>query len=66
MAKLYNILKDIWRNYNVPLVMSFLFQLIIFRYKSEMDLVWFFISYFIAAAPLLLIIIYAIKKYKNK
>lgn len=65
MKNIYNILIHLWKNYSVSIAMSILFQILIYIYKSEMDLIWFYVSYFIVSAPLVLIIIYGFLKYKK-
>lgn len=66
MKRFKEVIKDIWRNYKIVIALSFAFQVLLFNYRDEIDLIWFTISYSIVAAPILAIFIYGIKEYFKK
>ena len=60
-----NILKDIWDNYKVYLIIYPLFIAAFTYYGRDAALLWKIIAYLILSGGLIKIIIYAIKKHKK-
>ena len=60
------IAKDIWRNYNIVLVICPIFLGLIAYYGSEFTNFWLIVSLLLTGLPLLSILIYGIKEYFKK
>jgi hypothetical protein len=64
--KTKEILKDIWRNYRVPILLGILLSTILTYHKEEMELIWYIVSMLIVNGGNIGCLVYGLIKYFKK